>query len=533
MNEFLNGMEQRILLGYCADSILNRRKRNTEIEGWFPEEGELDHMFYDLLLFIMEYSLSEAGGCTLSEISSFLSEDLRQYAVSLTAEQTDQLASYMVKDILQNGGSVLSYPVFYHERGQWGEAVVRLIEDRLSEDRMLVYKLSEQGYDFLLRTKEIDNQFEGWVSMLIAKQQLERRNYRESYKQARQSLQILRKQETAFDAFIQSIRRDLHSVENDAYSKMIDTFYENLQLEQQMTEETIRVVKEYRRELSSQKERLLEQEDKTLEESLGYLKGMAELLETITETENRLLNNRYSVRKIFEQLIEASLTASVSSRHYDYYETLIHPAGEMHDPQFLQYLYLRRPLLEPRMDKTMNLGLLYAPEKNLDREADDPDYIALSEEEEENLRLKEKAERMERTQSAFLQFLRYAESHPIFRIRDFVHACNKEAEENNEPYLSDHKSFYLMFLDLYAQGTMDLTEEDLTDVRYDDSAEEFDFRQMMKRMKSEGFRTDVKTITLNTAEGIDIFTAYTSMDTLEYGMDSLEAVITYRKKDRT
>jgi len=90
-----------------------------------------------------------------------------------------------------------------------------------------------------------------------------------------------------------------------------------------------------------------------------------------------------------------------------------------------------------------------------------------------------------------------------------------------------------MFLDLYAQGTMDLTEEDLTDVRYDDSAEEFDFRQMMKRMKSEGFRTDVKTITLNTADGIDIFTAYTSMDTLEYGMDSLEAVITYRKKDRT
>ena len=175
MNGFLEGMGQRLLLGYCADSILNRKNRNTEIEGWF-EDNQLDHLFYDVLLFIMEYSLSESGGCSLYEISQFLMDDVKRYKRTLSVEEIDALSSYMVKDILQNKGSILSYRIYSPEQNVVVEKTVRLIEDRLSEDNVLLYKLSEQGYDFLLRTKEIDSQFEGWVSMLITKQQLERRN---------------------------------------------------------------------------------------------------------------------------------------------------------------------------------------------------------------------------------------------------------------------------------------------------------------------------------------------------------------------
>ena len=531
MESFLEGMHQRVLLGYCADSILNRKKRNTEIEGWFPDSGILDHMFYDVLLFIMEYSLSESGGCSLREISQFLFNDLRYYRVVLDVSKTEMLASYMVRDILQNGGSVLSYPLFHHETGHWQEATVRLIEDRLSDDKVLLYRLSEQGYDFLLRTREIDTQFEGWVSMLITKQQLERRNYRESYHQARQSLQILRKQQTAFEEFIRSIRRDLRSVENDAYSRMIGSFYENLETEQEMTREIIRIIEEYRREMSSQKEQLLEQDDRTLEESLDYLRGMSDILETIMDTENELLSHRYSVRKIYESMLEESLLSSFSFRRYDYYETILKPASSLHDEELSAFLLLRRPLTLPQTEKIFNPGLLYAPERNLEEEDLESERI-LSEEEEENVRLLEKQKRMNLYKEAFSLFLNYAGTHDRFRIREFVHFCDRLAEENDTEFLSDSKSFYLMFLDLYSLGTIDFDHMEFQEKPYDDSAEEFDIAQMLRILQIDPAGLNIRTIVLNAEKGTDRYYLRNEQDeNLAYGMDTLEVIVT-RKETR-
>ncbi len=527
MNEFLEGMDQRILLGYCADSILNRKRRNTEIEGWFSE-GMLDHLFYDVLLFIMEYSLSESGGCSLSEVSQFLAEDLRTYHVSLEADRIDQLAGYMVKDILQNGGSILAYPVFHHETGTWTEMTVRLIEDRISDENILLYRLSEQGYDYLLRTKEIDRQFEGWVSMLITRQQLERRNYKESYKQARQSLQILRKQQTAFEEFIRSVRRDLHSVENSAYSTMIVSFYESLEEEQKMTREIVSLIQEYRQEMSVQKDRLLDENDAKLEESLLYLRQMAEILETITNTENELLSHRYSVRRIYEEMLETSLLSSDSFRRYDYFETILKPSASLHDEQFAVFNVLKRPLLMPKTDKILNLGLLYAPQRSLDEE-DLSSEVILSEEEEENYRLLEKQKRMELYCRSFETFIAYAESHEAFTVKEFVKWCDMEAERNDTDFLSDTKNFYLMFLDLYALGTIDFEHMDISDIHRDETAEEFDLPQIFNSIHMNPGKLNIRSMTLHAADTFDYYSLLQNEDNLEYGMNGL--YVTTERKD--
>ena len=532
MFNFLEGMHQRVLLGYCADSILNRRNRNTEIEGWFEHSEIPDHLFYDVLLFIMEYSLSETGGCSMREIAGFLSEDLRFYDVTLDPESTDRLAEYIVKDILQNGGSVLSRPVFRHETKQWEEVTVRLIEDRLSDENILLYRLSEQGYDFLLRTKEIDSQFEGWVSMLITKQQLERRNYKESFHQARQSLQILRRQQTAFEEFIQAIRRDLRSVENNAYSRMIGTFYENLKTEQEITKETIRIIREYRREMSRQKDRLLEQEDASLEESLEYLRKMSEILETIMDAENELLGNRISVRKIFESMLEASLLSEAGTRRYDFFETILRPAVHMHDEELAVFTKLKRPLLVPKTDKILNIGLLYAPQRNLEEEDLESERI-LQEEAEEDLRRISREKRMELYRKTFRSLVLYAETHDSFTVKEFVTFCDREAEETDSEFLSDSKSFFLMFLDLYALGTIDFEALRGEPVREDEAAEEFDIHQMIQRLDIPASDLTVQTLRLEAKSGSDIYILRNEEDeNLSYGMNGLEVRVTRKEKQR-
>lgn len=530
MNGFLEGMGQRLLLGYCADSILNRKNRNTEIEGWF-EDNQLDHLFYDVLLFIMEYSLSESGGCSLYEISQFLMDDVKRYKRTLSVEEIDVLSSYMVKDILQNKGSILSYRIYSPEQNVVVEKTVRLIEDRLSEDNVLLYKLSEQGYDFLLRTKEIDSQFEGWVSMLITKQQLERRNYKESFNQARQSLQVLRKQESAFNEFLGAIRRDLNAVENHAYSQMLSEFYENLKLEQEMTLEVNRIVTEYRTELSEQKDRLLEQDDTKLEESLKYLKGMADLLETIMETENSLLKDRFTVREIFEKVLEESLMVDNTGRRYNLYQEILFPTAHFHDEDLKAFLLLKRPLLIPKTDKILNIGLLYAPERNLADDNSESEVIEYDELEEDEKTL-ETERRVERYVKAFKALLKYAENHERFYIRDYVKNLDIESEENDEEYLTDNKSFYLMILDLFSLGQIDMANHSLEEIHEDETLEEFDIHQILKRLEPELAKHPVQSIRLQSEEDIDYYQTYPEEETIELGMNSIEVTVIY-KEDRS
>jgi hypothetical protein len=82
---------------------------------------------------------------------------------------------------------------------------------------------------------------------------------------------------------------------------------------------------------------------------------MSDILETIMDTENELLSHRYSVRKIYESMLEESLLSSFSFRRYDYYETILKPASSLHDEELSAFLLLRRPLTLPQTEKIFKM----------------------------------------------------------------------------------------------------------------------------------------------------------------------------------
>jgi hypothetical protein len=99
-----------------VESIVKRKNTNLEIESWF-ENQELDNLFFSLLVYIMEQTLSENDECTMENMTRFLDDILADYHKNLSYDRVTQLAEYMVKDILQNKGIGKSYNVMNYETG--------------------------------------------------------------------------------------------------------------------------------------------------------------------------------------------------------------------------------------------------------------------------------------------------------------------------------------------------------------------------------------------------------------------------------
>ena len=138
MFDFLEGFEKRMGFAAVVDSIVNRKNTNMEIEGWFQGE-ELDNLFFTLLVYIMEQTLNENDECTLENIARFLDDILPVYQKKWPFDQLMRLAEYMVKDILQNKGTVKNYGIMDYGR-QWHDIQVRLISDKITADNKIIYQ---------------------------------------------------------------------------------------------------------------------------------------------------------------------------------------------------------------------------------------------------------------------------------------------------------------------------------------------------------------------------------------------------------
>lgn len=479
MRDFQKGAEQRVLLGYCADSILNRQGRNMEIEGWF-EDGRMDAMFYDLLLFIMDSSLSSNDGTSLLEITEFLQEDCAMYGHSLTPQQIHRLADYMVRDILQNNGRILQYPVYNSERQTWEDRSVRLIQDTI-KDGTILYCLSEQGYDFLLRTREVDAQYDGWVSMLIMQRKLEHRNFKESKDQCRQCQNILRREQRRFEDFKMRVRQDVHSIGRQEYSKMISSYYENLDEEKKLTDATIQLVERFRSELSKNLQNRFKDNEET-RENLGYLAEMADMLAEINGEEGKLLSERYSLSTLYQQMLEDNLTIQ-PIRRYDFGKEVIDAFASLSGNEMATgFRRLIRPLFEPEANKVFDLLMLYRPEKKFQDE-DSSDLVLDTSETFDDTDEKEAIEAANAQYTkVFGKLLEYCNDHPEgFTVSDFIHWYEEDLNADY-PGTRYDRSCFLMFLDLFAMGDIVL-EPDPS--RNEAPGRDFSLNEVLTRLQAE------------------------------------------------
>lgn len=362
MFEFLESFNKRMESMGIASSIINRKGKKTELESLF-DENELTNIIVSTLLFIMEKTLEENNQCELHHIEAFLDELLSQYhGKRLSRDRLKELASYIIRDILQNNGVKLGYTLMNYTSKTIEEINIRLISDRIVEEngvKRIVYFLTNQGYEFLFRMREMDEEIQLTIEQLKLKEYIKRKKFSNAVRQSAELINFVRQKKKDIEAFVLSIRQNIHSVDVEKFEALIGSTYA-------MLSEEYNTMQDIQKMISMAEEKIKEEfsMSKSFEDKL--YKAKAEIQEIthnigIVITEQRdLIINRHSLTEMYMDTIKKSFEFSFEKR-YDLEETILYNL-ERYENVLDRCITLLQPLTLPARRKHMGIGQIFEPQ---------------------------------------------------------------------------------------------------------------------------------------------------------------------------
>ncbi len=479
MLEYLQGFQERMGFVAAVDSIIGRRNRSTEIEEWFEEE-EMDNLFFSLLVYIMEQTLNENDQCTMENMAAFLEEILPYYGREFSHAEIYRLTEYMVRDILQNKGEEKTYRVMDYDQGM-KEIRIRLIRDKITDGGRIVYQLTDQGYNLLFRTREVDKELDFRLEQLKLKELLKRRNYRHALRQSQELMNMLRQKEHELELFIDRIRQNIHTIDRGEHKKLLDETYHLLDEEYQgMLELKEQVERDEERIYQEQADHTME--DEAVAEALRSLAQIRQNLSTVTMQQRNLIGRRFEMNDIYEETIRDSFyTAMV--RRYDFQKEIMEPLEHVKGKQIASLWKLFVPLRRPRARKQLLLSMPYQPQGKLREEETEEAAI-----EEEVFEVDQRFQQQKRRDAIHVKLIdrmfSYGNDHPSYSFSEFYQYL-KENAEKPEVY-TEEKRIFLVMLKLYDYKTIDLEEwGQREDKEIPEANGEFDLSYCLYQMEME------------------------------------------------
>ena len=306
--DFLKNFEQRMkFVGryalLCSNSFGKQQWKDYGIE----TRDEQMNMLFTLLLFIMEYSLREEN-CTMDDIAAFVEDISYEYhAKKLSFEQSRDFARFMVEDILGNSGSSMYFKAFDYEKRTYKEINIRYIDNKVvyleNGVRRTSYYLTDEGYNMMLSTMEMENNLKLSVHEMLFKLHLEKADYNRAVEDIKNIFSQLRKQSQKIEEAILSVRRNALAYSVEEYGQLV--------------EDNINTVVETREKFNLHRqfidEKIEEFEEKQMnaetftEKEKGNLNNLRVIGRYLTQTldeHQRILGQHFDLKKLYDEELE-------------------------------------------------------------------------------------------------------------------------------------------------------------------------------------------------------------------------------------
>ena len=455
MFDFLDGFEKRMEIVGVVESIVNRKNKNLEMERMF-DNSDFVNLVFSVLLFIMEKSLSEDYNCDSKHIMEFLAVLLPEYySLSLDQNQLMDLTNYIIKNILQNEGVAYHFRSLDYANKTKKDINIRLIADHAKEtDRgdIIIYSLTNQGYDFLFKTKEVDQMLQLTIEELKLKELLKRKNFKKAYDQSVHLIQLVRQKKREIQVLMIKIRENIYNVDIDEFEKLIDSTYDLLDEEYDLMNEIMDITVKAEDKIRQDYE-ISQKLDESLKKSQADIKRINNNIKTTLSEQKDLILSRQSLSKIYVDIIGDSFIYNLDKR-FDI-EDVILKQMESHVDMTEKFWQLINPLFMPKVFKNMNIRGIYEPQGMIKLEEEDRvGYI-----EEESLSEDQEKKKIERVNEIYVEIIDYLLSFTMqqgdeCRLEDMINALKKEAWRFEK--LLEDRLFFTTLLKLYDIGVIDI-----------------------------------------------------------------------------
>ena len=422
----LNGFEKRMKF----INIMQCFVRNT-----FPEHIRkmingnsqiLANIIIAVMVFIEEKTLGVHQSCSMSDISEFIDELSKLFPQEYHIEP-EPMARYIVIEVLQNGGRPINYETYNSEKNTFSSMNIRLLDEDKGK-----YFLTNDAFDFMFRTKEIESELDYSVTRFRMNEYMKRDNYTQAMGESRELIRRIRNMSNDMDSFIRMCRENISRISEDRYEEILKRTSDLLD-------------EEYRQLIDIQESAELRKNNMqtAVESGLGteqlepQYKALCEIIENIQitiEEQRGLINKKQSVSSTYESIIEDSFIIE-NFEKVDFEKDILKPIrqGKYNIAKYSNMLM--NIFTVPKLKKYFSIENFYMPQSRF-VENESEAGIDITEDAEEIPDVTEI--RNQRNLRIVTLFFEYAKEHSIFTAKEFVESLsqdeiNKLCEENTLP----------------------------------------------------------------------------------------------------
>lgn len=403
MYNFLDGFNKRMEIVGIVESIVNRKNRNMELERIFKDHDFINLVF-SVLLYIMEKTLSEDSDCDKDHILKFIEAILPEYyKLQLDKAQLAQLTDYVIKNVLQNEGVAYHFNTINYSNHTRENVTIRLIADRVQEvngSYKITYSLTDQGYDFLFRTKEIDQEIQITIEELKLKELIKRKNFKKAHDQSQNLIQMVRQKKKEIQIFMTKVKENIHNVDIEEFEELMNSTYELLNEEYDLLSEIMDMAGKSEEKIRQEYE-LNQKLDDSLKKAQAEIKQINKNIKATLSEQKDLILSRQSLSKLYIETIGDSFLYSMENR-FDIEESILKRMEQQID-RVEHFWKLVNPLFMPNLNKNMNVRSLYEPQGMIKLEEEEKETVV----EQEALSEDNEQEKIERMNEIYVEIMDY------------------------------------------------------------------------------------------------------------------------------
>lgn len=371
--DFLKAFPKRMKnVGLYALLFSGSNQKSIWKQFGFDELAEQLNMDFAVLLFVMEQSLKEEP-CTIDDISAFIDSINAQYfRKPMTYEDCHTLGDYIINNILSNEGRPMYFRGYDFDGMSWQLIHISYVANRIvyldQEVRRTSYYLTDDGYNLLLGTLEVENNMKLTIQEMIFRMHLEKQSYDKALDDIKNVFNLMRIQIQKIQEAMNRIRRNVLDYNVSDYEKLLKEDLDTIT-------DTRDKFRGYRETVQARVRELEETQIdvRTLDvEEEGKLKNLREIevyLGRAIDEHQRILNGHFDLKSLYtdelEKIAEMSLVQRFNLRTELFDKVLADPSSLSRLEIFFHPLFNRNP------NQILNLNRAFEPQRVMTGDEDD------------------------------------------------------------------------------------------------------------------------------------------------------------------
>lgn len=365
--EFLKKFPRRMKnVGLYAVIIQNSSQKLSWKQYGFTKFDEQINLLFEVLLYIMEQSLKEEK-CTMDDIATYIDTINVQYLrKDISYEQCHQLGDFIVNTVLSNEGRPMYFGGYDFEKNEYEEMHISYVANKIvyveNEVRRTSYYLTDDGYNLLLSTLEIEDNMKFNIHEIIFRLHLEKQSYDKAVNDIKNVFNLMRIQFQRVQEAMRQIRRNALSYSVDEYEEVLVGNLNTITDTKKKFQEYKTVIQERVKDLEEENINIRKLSKKE-QQDLNNLRVIEEYLTRVLDEHQKILNSHFDLKILYteelERLSQARLIQRFSMRR-DLCDKVLKQADTLKNmDMFLRPLFNRNP------EKIYNLNKAFSYEKSV------------------------------------------------------------------------------------------------------------------------------------------------------------------------